>query len=365
MPDSSTAKVPPDGVVRAAEGARAGLEGPSQPTVPPPMALLEMIQGSMITQAIYVAAKLGIADTIGDGSLNAEEIAQKAGADPDATYRLMRLLSSYSIFAERDDGRFKLTPMAQALRSDSPMTMRGMALLMGHPIHWEDWSHLMYSVQTGEPSIPKLRGMSAYEYLAANPEYAEVFNNAFGTLSDLETEPILAAYDFSRFDTIVDVAGGQGGLLAAILKRATKSRGVLFDDRATAPGGSALIEQAGVADRCTIKGGFVFDSIPSGGDAYILKHVLHEYPEAKALEILRNIRDAMNPSSTLLLMEYVLTEGNGQDIAKLVDLFLLLIVGGKERAAVQYAELLGRAGFRLGNVVQTASPLCIMEARPA
>lgn len=364
MPASPTAKVPPARVVRAIGGARARLQRLNQRMAPAPMALLEMIQGSMITQAIYTAAKLGIADTLGDTPKTAGEIAQKVGADPDATYRLLRLLASYSIFAEQNDGRFKLTPMAEALRSDAPMTMRGMALLMGHPMHWEDWSHLMDTVRTGEPSMPRLRGMSAFEYLAANPEYAEVFNNAFGGLSDLETEPIMAAYDFSRFGTIVDVAGGYGGLLAAILKRVSNSRGVLFDDRAAADGGGTIIEQAGVADRCSIKGGSIFGSIPSGADAYILKHILHDWPEPKAVDILKNIRAAMNPDSTLLVMEYVVTAGNGQDISKLVDLWLLLLVGGKERTGAQYGELLEKAGFRLDRVVKTASPLSIMEARP-
>jgi hypothetical protein len=332
---------------------------------PAPIALLELIQGSMITQSIYVAAQLGIADTLRDGSLTAGEIARRVDANPEATYRLLRLLSSYSIFAEQDDGRFTSTPMADALRSDLPDSMRDIALLMGHPTHWEDWSQLTNSVRTGEASLPKLRGMGAFEYLEANPEYAAVFNNGMTNLSNLETEPLLAAYDFSRFDTIVDVGGGRGALLAAILERASNSRGILFDDRAEATGAGAFLEEAGIAGRCTVESGTLFAKIPPGGGAYILKHIVHDWPESKALDILKNVRNAISPEGTLLLIEFVLPEGNAQHIGKLVDLWLLLLVGGKERTAAQYAGLLASAGFRLARVVPTASQVSIIEARPA
>lgn len=359
-----TAKVPPARVVRAIEGARARLQRLSQSMVPAPIALLELAQGSMITQAIYVAAELRLADALSDGPLPAEKIARIVNADPEAVYRLLRLLSSYSIFAEHSDGRFKLTPMADALRSDTPNSMRGMAVLMGHPTHWEDWSHLVNSVRTGEPSLPKLRGMGAFEYLESNPAYGTVFNQGMTNLSDLETDPILAAYDFSRFNTIVDVGGGRGALLAGILQRATNSRGILFDARAVGSGAESLLEEAGVAGRCTIESGGLFDPVSPGGDAYILKHIVHDWPESKALEILKNVRDAISAEGKLLLIEFVPTQGNAQHIGKLVDLWLMLLVGGKERTARQYSELLASAGFQLDRVVHTASSASIVQARP-
>jgi hypothetical protein len=336
----------------------------NQLMVPGSIALLELIMGSMITQAIHVAAELGIADVLGDGPLTAEELARRVNTDPEATYRLLRMLASYSIFAEQKDGRFKLTPMADALRSDSPMSVRGMALLLGGPIHWEDWGNLITSVRTGEPVLPKLRGMGAYEYLEANPEFAEVFNSGMGSLSDLETEPTVAAYDFSRFNTIVDVFGGRGTLLAAILKRAKNSRGILVDERAEKLGASAFFQEAGVAERCTVDTTGLFESPPSGGDAYILKHIVHEWPESKALEILKNVRGAISDSGRLLLMEFVLPEGKTQHPGRLVDLWLMLLIGGKERTSAQYAELLASAGFRLTRVIGTASSVAIIEARP-
>src|SRR5215468_1917386 len=167
--------------------------------------LLDLIQGSVITQAISAAAKLGIADVLGDGPLPADEIAKRVGSDPQATYRLLRTLSGYSVFAVAPDGRFELTPLAEALRENAPDSMRGFAVLMGHPLLWEDWGHLLSSVSTGEPNLPKLRGMGAFDFFMANPEYAGVFFQAFRNLSESETDPVLAAYDFAQFDTIVDV----------------------------------------------------------------------------------------------------------------------------------------------------------------
>lgn len=333
-------------------------------SVPPPFALLGLIQGSMVTQAIYAAATLGIADELAAGPLTSGEVAERVEAHPDATHRLLRLLASYGIFAERTDGCFELTPMADALRTDSPMSMRRIALLMGHPIHWEDWSHFTETVRTGDPSLPKHRGMSAWEYFGANPEYAGVFFGGMGNLSELETQPVVAAYDFSQFDRIVDVGGGVGTLLSAILGEAQNTKGVLF-----APGSvedaQALLEQNGVADRCTIEPGSFLDSnIPTGGDAYILKHIVHDWPEAQALDILRNVRAAMGPKGKLLLMEFVLPEGNAPHSGKLVDLWLMLLVGGKERTAAQYTALLAGAGFRLTGVTETAAGLAIVEAEP-
>lgn len=336
----------------------------AQAEAPPFAVLLERIMGSMLTQAIYVAAKLEIADILAGGPLPAEEIAQRADADPDATYRLLRLLASYSIFGQQSDGRFALTPMADALREDSPVSMRGMALLLGHPVHWADWSHLAMAVQTGEPVLPKLHGVGGYEFLAANPEFAVVFEGGMGNLSKLETEPIAAGYDFSRFRTIVDVFGGQGALLAAILARAPGTRGILADWRTGALKAAEFLRNAGVANRCTIETTDFFAKPPGGGDAYILKHIVHEWPEAQSLEILSNVRDVMAKDGKLLLIEFVLPDGPEQHPGKLVDLWLMILMGGRERTAAQYATLLGNAGFRLSRVIPTASAAAIIEAVP-
>jgi len=331
---------------------------------PPPFALLGMIMGSMLTQAIHVAAVLDFAGILADGPLAAKEIARQAGSDPDASERLLRTLASFGIFTEDADGRFALTPLADALRADAPVSMRGMALLLGHPYQWEDWGHLIDSVRTGEPVMETLRGMGGYQFLAANPDFAQVFEGGMGTLSDLETVPVAEGYDYAKFDTLVDVFGGRGAVLAEILQRAPDTRGVLFDQRAEHLGAQKFLEEAGVADRASVDTGELFGTVPAGGDGYLLKHIVHEWPEAKSLEILRNVRKAIRDDGTVLLVEFVLPDGNAPHPGKLVDLWLMILMGGRERTRAQYAELLGKAGFELTRVIETASSAAIIEAKP-
>lgn len=327
-------------------------------------ALLDLIQGSVITQAIYVAAKLGIADVLGDGPLTAEEIAKRVDAHPDTTYRLLRMLSGYSVFAEQADGRFELTPMADALRDNVPDSMRGIAVLMGHHYLWEDWGHLLDSVRSGEASLPQVRGMSGYDFLMSNPDYAAVFFQGMGSISGTETDPILEAYDFSQFDKIVDVGGGRGTLLAGALKRAPKAQGILFDAPYSTADAPPIFEQAGVTDRATIENGSFFEAMPEGASAYMLKHILHDFPEAECLAILKNIRGSIAPNGKLLVMEYVLSGNNERHIGNIIDLWLLLLLGAKERTRQQYTELFAKAGFKLTDVVPTTSPVSIVEAIP-
>lgn len=327
-------------------------------------ALLDLIQGSVITQALYVAARLGIADTLGAGPLTATEIAGKAGADPEAVHRLLRMLAGHSVFAETNDGRFRLTPMAEALRDDAPDSMRAIALLMGHPLFWEDWGHLLSSVRSGEASMPVLRGMGAREFLMANPEYAVAFFSGMSNLSGPETEPVVSAHDFSRFGTIVDVGGGRGTLLAAILERAGGSRGILFDAPHAIADAADVLAAAGVTDRCTIENGSCFEAVPPGGDAYLLKHTLHDFSEAQILAVLKNIRDAIKADGALYVIEYVLPGNNERHIGNVIDLWLLLLLGARERTRDQYAGLLADAGFKLTRVIATGSPASIIEAVP-
>ncbi|MCO5971432.1 acetylserotonin O-methyltransferase [Actinoallomurus soli] len=327
--------------------------------------LLDLIQGAVITQAISVAAKLGIADVLGDGPLPAEEIAKRVGTDPEATRRLLRTLSGYSVFAVRPDGRFELTPMAEALRDDAPDSMRGIAMLLGHSLLWEDWGHLLESVRTGEANMPKLRGMGAYEFLMANPEYAGVFFQGMRSMSDPETDPVLAAYDFSRFRTIVDVVGGRGALLAGILSRAPRSHGVLYDSESSTADAPQVFEAAGVAERVTIKNGTFFDKLPAGADAYVLKHILHDFQEPECLTVLKNVREAMASDGKVLVIEYVLNGNNERHIGNIIDLWLLLLLGARERTLPEYTELFAKAGLKVVGAVPTTSPVSIIEAVPA
>ncbi|MFJ9250094.1 methyltransferase [Streptomyces sp. NPDC101776] len=357
-------ELPPPHVVRAVEKNRAELQRQARELAPPPFALLELVMGSMLTQAVHVAAKLRFAETLTGGPLPPAEIARQAGAHEEAVARVLRLLAAHGVFEALDDGTYQLTPMADALRADHPMSMRDIAVLMGHPIHWEDWGHFLDTVLTGEPSLPKLRGMSAFEYLEHNPEYGAVFINGMGSMSSTETAPVTAAYDFSPFATVVDFCGGQGGLLAGILHSTPGIRGILADPRVAANGAAEFLAGQGVAERVTTHDGGLFDPVVTGGDAYVLKHIVHDWPQEQALQILRNVRAAMKPDGRLLLVEMVVPEDDAPHSAKLVDLWLMLLVGGKERTVAQYTDLLSRAGFRLERVVETAAAVSVIEAIP-
>ncbi|MGF1428689.1 methyltransferase [Kitasatospora sp. LaBMicrA B282] len=355
--------LPPPEVVRAAEKTRADLQKQVRELAPPPFALLELAMGSMITQALYVAAKLSVAEALADGPLPIEELAGKVGAHAEALGRTLRLLAANGVFERQADGRWALTPMADALRADHPVTMRDLAVLMGHPAHWDEWNGFVDSVVTGEPSLPKRRGASAFEYFMQDQEYGAAFIGGMGNMSVTETEPVVAAYDFSQFGTVVDFCGGNGGLLAGILKSAPTTKGILSDPRVGFNGAGEYLAAQGVADRTEITDGDMFAPVVEGGDAYVLKHIVHDWPQEQALQILRNIRAACKPGAKLLLVEMVVPEeGNEPHSGKLVDLWLLLLVGGKERNPAQYAELVAEAGFKLERVVETAAAVSIVEA---
>jgi hypothetical protein len=360
VPD--TRKAPPVRLVRVVDRVRIGVQKLTRAMVPGNIALLELANGSWTTQALYAAASLGIPDELAKGPLHADEVARRVGADPDAVYRLMRALAGKGVLELRRDARFALTPIGAALRSDTPGSMRAMVLLMGNPAHWEHWGSLLHSVRTGEPAAVKLRGTNFFDYLDTNLELAAVFNDAMTAMSAMATDPVLAVYDFSGFRRIVDVGGGHGALLAAILQRAPDAHGVLFDLPSVVDGARPVLDAAGLVDRCTVSAGSFFDAVPDSGDAYLLKTIIHDWDEDSALSILRNIRTAMAPSGKLLLLEMVLPQGPSSHFGTMLDLEMLVNAGGKERTRAEYADLLARAGFRLQRVVETAGPLSIVEA---
>jgi O-methyltransferase domain/Dimerisation domain len=364
MADTSP-RLPPVPIGRFIEAVRRQLRQVQQRMVPASTNVFEMMTGSWVARAIYVATELGIPDVLSSGPLPPEAIADKVGANPEAVYRLLRMLASKGIFARNGPGRFALTPMANALRSDVPGSLRETVLFLGHPMHWEHWGHLGYSVQTGRPSVDALRGKPMFECLDDNPELAAVFNAGMSSVSDMEIGPILAAYDFSRFRTIVDVGGGHGRLLAAILDRAPRSCGILFDSESVVAGAAVALKAAGVADRCAATPGSFFESVPAGGDAYILKHIVHDWEDPKAQAILASVRAVIPATGKLLLMEAVVPDDNREHFAKLLDLEMLVTGAGKERTAAEYRDLLAKAQFRQSRIVNTVGPISVIEAEPA
>jgi hypothetical protein len=362
MSDFPTA--PPGWVIAGIGRVRRVLDGASRSAVPPNVALLELIQGAWLTQAICVAAQLGIPEALRDGPLSADDVARRVGADPDATYRVMRALAANGVLRLRR-GRFRLTRVGHALRADHHGSMAPMAALVSSPEHWEHWGSLLHSVRTGSTAVEKLRGTSIFEYLDTNPDYAATFNDAMTGVSAVAIEMAVPLYDFTDCRLIVDVGGGHGALLAAVLARAPQARGVLFDLPSVVHGAGTLLDEAGVSGRCAVEGGSFFDAVPDGADTYLLKTVIHDWDDEQSLRILRNVRTAITSEGTLLLMELVLPEGAPPHPGMLLDLEMLVHAGGRERTAAEYADLLSRAGFRLTRVIPTAGPMSIVEAVPA
>jgi O-methyltransferase domain/Dimerisation domain len=358
-------RIPPVALVRAINTVRSGLQRLNRVLAPGGLNVIELLTGAWTTQCIYVAVKLGIPDQLVDGPLSADEVARRVGADPDAVYRLMRALASRGVLRHRPDGKFGLTSISKALRTDTPGSVRDMALFLGHPLRWEDWGNLLYSVQTGQPSVEKLRGMPFFEYVKTDTDLAEAFNNAMTANSEFAIYAVLAAYDFTGYRKIIDVGGGHGRLLSMILAKAPNAGGVLFDLPAVVEGAGPELKRAGVAERCEVVGGSFFESVPEGGDAYLMKTIIHDWNDDDALKILANIRSAIASNGKLLLLESALPERASSDIGMLIDLEMLVAVGGKERTRAEWANLLDRAGFRLNRVVETATPVSIIEAVPA
>lgn len=327
--------------------------------------LAMLMMGSRVTQMIHVAAKLGIADRLAHGPQSAEALAQATGVQPHALYRLLRGLASLGIFAETDHSAFSLTPLAEWLRSDHPGSLHGFAVLYGEPWLWQAYGALMHSVQTGQTAFHHVHGTDLFGYLAQHPEDAAVFHQAMTALSNQELEAILAAYDFSQVQHLVDVGGGEGALVAAVLQAYPTLHATLFDVAPAIERAAAQLSQRGLADRCTRVEGDFFQFVPAGGDLYVLKHVIHDWLDDESIAILKNCRAAIAAGGRLMIVERVIVEGDPSQDAKLFDINMMVSAGGLERTDQEYAALLDAAGFRLERVIPTASPVSLIEATAA
>jgi SAM-dependent methyltransferase len=332
--------------------------------VPPSQRLLQMLNGKWITQAVSVAATLGVADLLKDGPRDVEELAKATSTHADSLYRLLRALTSVEIFAETEGRRFSLTPLAQCLRSDAPDSMRNAARMFGLPLFWRSWEELLQAVKTGETGLKRAFGITdPFAYFSEHPADAQVFDGAMTDLSRGRSPAITEAYDFGRFGKIVDAGGGHGMLLITILRRYPRPRGVVFDLPQVVTGAQAAIAAAGLSDRCETVAGDIFESVPAGADAYMMKSIIHGFNEERALVILGNIRRAIRPEGRLLLVEFVVPPGNTPSLAKLNDLNMLVIPGGRERTREEFRHLLAAARFKLGGIYPTAAQ-SIVEGIP-
>jgi hypothetical protein len=355
-------KLPPAKVVRAIETARYRIGQLHRRMLPAPAVMMELLTGGWCVQAITAAVDLGIADVLAKGPLTAGELAAAVDADADTVSRLLRALISRGIFRQRRDGRYDLTSLASTLRSDADVSCAATAQLMGLSDHVEMWSHLTDAIRTGEAVIPKLRGKSGFELLADEPVIAEIFNRAMTSMSEFAVASVTAVYDFSRYGTIIDVGGGHGRLLAAILAATPQARGILFDLPEVVAGAPPVLAEHHVGDRVDVLGGSFFDMVPEGGDAYVLKNVIHDWPDEDPLKILSNVRTAAGAGKHVLLVEFVIPRHGREFMGKWMDLQMLVCAAGRERTADEYGRLLEHAGFRLTRVVETASPFSVVEA---
>jgi hypothetical protein len=271
-------------------------------------------------------------------------------------------LASVGVFADDGQGRFAQTPLSETLRTDTPGSLRALAMVELGQEHYPAWGNLMHSVKTGEIAFDNLFKQNAWEYYARNPEDASNFNKSMKGLTEMVNEAVLSAYGFSGVNKVVDVAGGTGGLISAILKTNPKMRGVLFDLPHVIAEAGPLLDAAGVRERCETSSGDFFESVPAGGDAYVMKWIIHDWDDAKSKVILENIRKAMNENGKLLLIETVVPEGNQPDLSKFLDLTMMVMTGGRERTEAEFKSLLAASGFKLMRVIRTASPVSVIEA---
>ncbi len=342
----------------------------SETTAAPPAVSMALVYGFMPSMVLHVAAELGIADRLAEGAKSAETLARETRTDAPSLHRLLRALASLGVADEIEPGRFVLTSLGSHLRTGTPGSLRNLARLSGAERSWRCWGDLLHSVRTGESGMRRLYGMGGFDLLATEPEAAVIFNEAMGEATTQVARAVVAAYDFSRFCTFVDVGGGNGTLAAAILAGAPKLRGIVFD----LPTGNAqapqLLAAEGVAQRCEVVAGDFFRFVPDGADAYVLKSIIHDWDDEQSIAILKNCRKAMTPGGQLLLVERVMPErmeasASHREMA-MMDMNMLTLPGGRERTEAECRALLEAAGFALESILPLPdiADRAIVEATP-
>jgi SAM-dependent methyltransferase len=336
----------------------------------PRLKLFQLLTGHYVSHALYVAAKLGIADLLADGPRPYADLAEATKTHAPSLHRLLRLLASSGVLVEADADAFALTPVGECLRSGSGVegSSRAVALLFCGPL-MRSWTELLFCVQTGETAFERVFGMKPFEYMPQHPDEAAVFNEAMTAVSAQTAKGVPAAYDFSAFETVVDAGGGHGVLLAAILNANPRIKGILLELPHVAEGGRKNLAALGLSDRCDVVAGDFFESVPVGADAYILKSVIHDWDHERSVKILENCRRAMRPSGRLLLVELVLPTRVDQSLRSQIgtgsDINMLVNAGGRERTDSDFGELFAAAGFKLTQIVPIEGSLAsVLEGVP-
>lgn len=323
--------------------------------------LMRLVNGYQVTQAIHVAATLGVADQLRDGPRSAEELAAASGVHAGSLYRLLRALAAVGVFNEEGGRRFSLTPMGDCLRSDALDPVGPWAIFVGRPYAWQAWGNLLHGVRTGENAFRHAHGTDVWTYRSQHQEEGAIFDHAMTAISRGVSNAVVTAYDFAPFACVADIGGGHGALLASILGRYPAAHGILFDQAHVVSGAAELL---GVADRCEIVAGSFFEAVPKGGDAYVLKGILHDWDDAAAIAILRVCRGAIGSSGKLLVVERLIAPPNEAPDAKFSDLNMMVSPGGLERTREEFAAIFAAGGFQLSAVVATTTRLSVIEGVP-
>jgi hypothetical protein len=332
--------------------------------LPPSVQLHQLMVGHWISQSIYVAAKLGVADHLASAPQSIEDLARAVDAHSPSLHRLLRALASVGLFTEVAPQQYALTPVGYFLRTGVPGSLRALAFIATE-FDWQPWGHMLHAVKTGETAFQRVHGERAFDYLAKHPDVGRMFNEAMTDFVAQNIRAVVAAYDFTPLKTIVDVGGGRGSLITAILEASPASRGVVFDLPAVIEGAMHEVAVRGLADRCACMAGDFFQSVPKGGDGYLLASIVHDWDDHASAAILRSCRRAMEDDARLLLVEMVIPSGDAPFFGKLLDLEMLVCFGGRERTEAEYRELLHAGGFELLRTVPTQAPASIVEAKPA
>jgi len=332
------------------------------------MVIYQIANAHYVSQALYVAAHLGIADLLAEGPQTPAALAAKSGTHAGSLRRVLRLLASADVFAEDADGRFELTPIGSALRS-GPGSSRAAAQLIAGPMVWQCWGDLLTTVRTGEPAFPRIFKTDSFEYFADHPEEAAVFDEAMGSFTAVISGMVAAVYDFSGMHEVIDVGGGDGRLLTGILRAHPSLLGTVLDLPRLAEGARRQIAGAGLADRYRFVAGDFLEAVPEGFDAYLLKHVIHDWDDARAVRILQNCRRAMKPQAKLLIVEGVypprIDGSPASRGAAANDVNMLVCTGGRQRSEGEFRELYAEAGFRLTRIIPTQAAACVIEGSKA
>ena len=323
----------------------------------------DLLHGYQDTALLYVAAKLGLADFLANGPKTSEKLAAMTGAHAPSLYRILRGLVVVGMCFE-DDGRFGLTGLGQMLRTDVEGSLRNQALVCGDQ-YMAAWSALVHSAMTGEAAFAHIFGVDPWEHRQKDKALSERFNADLNSETARSAAALVEAYDFSAFEVVCDVGGGYGALLCAILAAYPAMRGVLLEQAGVATGARSYVTSQGLAERCAVVEGDFFESVPKGADSYVMKSVVHDWPDARSVAILANCRRALRPDGRVILIERVMPAlaKDAPDTVR-VDLHMLAVTGGRERSEAEYQGLLEAAGFSLGRVVQTRSPFCVIEGVP-